>query len=308
MGNDRGFFQDNTEEEKKNINCVSKRWLIIDSSHLIYKASFVLNYLSYDEVKTGVIFGFLNSFISIVSKFGTRHICFCWDSKKSKRKEVFPSYKEKRRKKVLTDREKYERKEMFRQADILYKEVLPYLGIKNNFKIEGLEADDIIANLVKQLDGEKIIVTSDDDMLQLLDNETFIYNTNKKTSFTVNDFEKKYGILSLQWADVKALAGCKSDDVPGISGIGEKTAIQFLKGELKPASKKYGSIVSKEGKDTYEFMYRLVKLPFEKVELSVDEKPIVIDMNNFVDICDRFNFTYFLKKDNYLKWKQNLSA
>ena len=94
----------------------------------------------------------------------------------------------------------------------------------------------------------------------------------KKKTITAGWFEKEYGIGPSMWADVKALAGCPGDCVEGIVGVGEKTAIKFLTGNLKTSTKAYGCII--EGREIWNRNLELVRLPYEgtpKLRLKSDE-------------------------------------
>jgi 5'-3' exonuclease len=156
-------------------------------------------------------------------------IIFTWDSKKSYRKKEYPGYK---KKPPLTELEKLEKEELFRQMRILRTEALPTMGFANNLMMPGLEADDIIAWLTKNNNGsELVVVTSDHDLYQLLDN-CKIYNPAESAFFTKETLLKKWNATPDEWGLVKAIAGCTSDNVIGVNGIGEKKAINYLHKEL----------------------------------------------------------------------------
>jgi len=112
-------------------------------------------------------------------------------------------------------------------------------------------------------------------------------------------FIDQYGISPFQWKDVKAIAGCKSDEVPGIKGVGEKTAIKFILKQLK--GKKYDLITSEESKKIIERNKKLVYLPHsktKKIKFNNDET----NLDRFKTIFKKFKMNYFLR-DRMDEWE-----
>ncbi len=198
---------------------------------------------------TGVIFGFLKTILALQSLFNTKHIVFCWDSKFSKRKEIFPGYKQKRKERMneWTDEEEQFEKEFRFQMKKLRKEYLRRVGYRNIFCQKGYEGDDLIASICSNLpaDDDAIIISGDHDLYQCIKFNVSFYNPIKGKKLTLQRFKKKYGIIPNQWATVKILAGCSTDEIPGIKGVGEKTAIKYLRRKLKKTSKIYQRIEEK---------------------------------------------------------------
>jgi DNA polymerase I len=235
--------------------------IIIDSNYLCYISKFSLSQgLTYRGGRTEIIYGFLKNIISLSKKFETNDFVFCWDSKHSKRKTIFPGYKAKRHS-DRTEEEKELDAIAYSQFDKLRISVLPNLGFSNIFYSAGYESDDLMASLVIHNPNiNNIIVSSDEDLFQLLD-YCSIYNFSKKTIMNKNLFIRTYQIEPKQWAEIKCIAGCSSDNVPGVSGVGEKTAIKYIRGILKSSSKAFDSIKSRSLEE--EFLTRkLVTLPF----------------------------------------------
>lgn len=156
-------------------------------------------------------------------------------------------------------------KEFRWQMKMLRRQYLPTIGYKNIFVQKGYEADDIIASICFNLSmlDKAIIISSDQDLYQLINFQVSSYNPVKKKILTLQGFKEKYGILPHEWKLVKALAGCNTDGVPGVKGIGEKTAIKYLTKNLKATARAYQSITSKEGLRIFERNMRLVSLPFK---------------------------------------------
>jgi len=99
-------------------------------------------------------------------------------------------------------------------------------------------------------------------LYQCIYHNVSFYNPQTCKTLTLQGFKKKYGIESALWWRVKSLAGCPTDNVKGIKGVGEKRAIDFLLGKLNPESKAYKSILSDASVSVY-FNEKLVRLPFE---------------------------------------------
>ena len=271
-----------------------KRAALIDANFLAYRAKFATGQLSYGNYRTGIIYSFFNQVFTIAKIVKPDEFIFFWDSKKSKRREIYSTYKEKRRE-PKTEIEEQEWKAAFRQFNKLRKTLLPECGFVNSFMQSGYEADDLIAKYV-QTHGDAqdlIIVTSDDDLLQLLD-KCSIYNLGKEKYVRCDDFISEYGILPSQWGYVKQLAGCTSDNVDGVPGVGTKTAIKYVRKELKEDSKAYKSIMSCE--EVIERNKELVLLPFEGTEL-VDFQESKFDMLNFLRMCRKYGMASFRKDD-----------
>ncbi len=249
---------------------MNKLWLIIDCNYLCHRAKHSTGGLSHGNTPTGIIYGFLKSIQALQDQFNTKHIIFCWDSKTSKRKDIFPKYKEKRidRYKDMTKKEIRLEKEFRQQMKLLRIRYLKLIGYNNNFVQPGYEGDDIMASITLNLkmNDEAILVTSDKDMYQLISPKVSFFDPSKGKLFTYQGFMKKYQMPTYDWGSMKCLAGCTTDDVPGVKGVGEITAIKYIRMELKPTTKAYRRIVSKKGLRIEERNRELVVLPFAGVK------------------------------------------
>lgn len=273
--------------------------IVIDSNCLCYRAWYTTGGLSHDGNDTGIIFGFLNQILHLSQMFESSDFVFAWDSKKSLRKRIYPGYKGKRHAKK-TPEEREERKLAYSQFDLLRTNVLPNIGFTNNIHKTGYEADDIIAKVVMNPDKQYLLVSTDEDFYQLL-GYCNMYNPNKRKTMTRRTFQKEYGIPSWKWSWVKAYAGCNSDNVEGIRGVGEKTAIKYILNELKCNSVKYKSIVSKEGQNIYNRNMKLVRLPFSGTG-EIELKENKLDIKVFEELCQQYDFNSFLR--NIKDWKE----
>jgi DNA polymerase-1 len=221
--------------------------------------------LSNGNTPTGVIYGFLKTVIALQESFSTDKVIFCWDSKSSKRKELYPDYKKKRsqRYKEWTDEEAEFEKAFRLQMKKLRRIYLKQIGYRNVFCQKGYEGDDIMASICKDLpsSSEAIIVTSDQDLYQCLKHNVSFHNPLKRKTLTQKGFKKQYDITPKEWYMLKAITGCPTDEVQGVYGVGEKIGIKYLKGNLKETSVAYGNITSFAGIEIYKRNIKLVKLP-----------------------------------------------
>lgn len=268
--------------------------LVIDCSQLCYQASYTMGHLSYEEKRTGVIFGFLMQIFKLSHGFGTNQFVFCWDSRKSYREQFFPKYKQSRRNRELTDEEKVNREMLYKQRGLLWNRIIPEMGFKNSLMHTGLEADDLIAWVVDEIPN-CTVVSSDTDLWQLLD-RCVIYSPRTRDRRTEQDLIDIWEVDAKQWVRVKELAGCSTDGVPGIKGVGEKKAIDYIMSRLPDGIVK-DRIESPKGKEIIERNRKLVKLPYIE-----DDRQSKLDFNEdfrldvWTDIFERYGFNYFLKK------------
>lgn len=283
--------------------------LIIDSPALCHRAKFAMQKveLSFEEMKTEIIFNFLNQIMSLAKRFETNQFAFCWDSRKSKRRDLYPDYKRKRRE-DKTQEEKDFAVIAYEQFHRLRREVLSALGFKNNFIQTGLEADDIIASIVflNTLHGQKpIIVSRDNDLYQLLlYSDMFDFQTLKM--MTDKLFIKEYKCLSSLWNLVKAIGGCTSDNVAGIEGVKEKIAIKYITHILPSHHKTFKAIESKKGQKIIERNKPLVYLPFEGTKKFSIQRDILYS-KDFYDTFEKLGFKSFLYHKNFREWEEQFN-
>ena len=219
--------------------------------------------LSFEGVRTGVLFGVFRDIGDFFDLHQPKSAIFCFDRGRPIRKDVDARYKANRE--VERDEDVLKaRAEVAKQAKALANEYLPAMGFRNICHQQGYEADDMIAKWVidRLPKGDRAVIASDDaDLHQLLTDRVSCWAVRKKHMITAQMFRDKWGISPTQWADVKALAGCKSDNVVGVHGVGEKKAIQYLTGVMNPQSATYEKII--KGSSEWKKNLRLVQLPFE---------------------------------------------
>ncbi|SNS85183.1 DNA polymerase I [Anaerovirgula multivorans] len=204
-----------------------KRIVIIDGNSLINRAFYALPPLTTKEGQhTNAIYGFMTMLFKVMEEYHPQYIGVAFDKKAPTfRHKEYDAYKAGRKKMPP---------ELAEQMEPL-KEVLDALNIYR-IEIEGFEADDLIGTLAKYCEGrdfESLIVTGDKDALQLASNRTKILITKKGISNLEIYDDKKvfedFEVTPLQFIDLKGLMGDKSDNIPGIPGVGEKTAIKLIK-------------------------------------------------------------------------------
>lgn len=249
------------------------KWLSIDCNYLCHRAHHTTGSLSHEGQRTGVIYGVLKEIKWLIDRFDPEGVALTFDLGKPIRREILPGYKLKRHTKELTPEEKEEYKALRDQMTRLRTDIFPRIGFHNILSQDGYEADDMLAMVVRTLrEDEHVVVSADADLWQLVEYGADIYRPVTRDFMTKKKLREKFGIGPEQWAKVKALAGCSSDEIPGIPKVGEKTAAKYLAGDLPSTHKTYEAIRSKEGQDIARRNWKLVKLPYKGTK-RVDMKP-----------------------------------
>jgi DNA polymerase-1 len=274
--------------------------LLVDCSNLCYAAYFTTGQLSYEGQPTGIIYGFLRKLHTLARDLKPDGMIFCWDSRKSFRKQIFPDYKKHRQQKSPQDIE--DLNEAFVQFNEIRKDVLPTLGFRNSFRAVGYEADDLIAYISMRLPDNYVIVSSDQDLYQLLyqgiHTSTKICNPSNGKIMDTDTFRKVYGIHPDQWAIAKSIGGCNSDEVPGIPGVGDPAksnssgAIRYLKGVLTKG-KVFDAIESKEGQKIIKRNMLLVALPFGRDDIDLELTEDNLTYTAFQEMFEKYGFSSF---------------
>ena len=202
--------------------------MLLDGNSLAFRAFYALpaeNFKTQGGLTTNAVYGFTAMLINLLRDESPTHVAAAFDvSRQTFRSERYPEYKANRS--STPD-------EFHGQIDVT-KEVLAALGI-TVLAEPGFEADDLIATLATQADKEGyrvLVVTGDRDSLQLVnDDVTVLYprkGVSELTRFTPAAVEEKYGLTPAQYPDFAALRGDPSDNLPGIPGVGEKTATKWI--------------------------------------------------------------------------------
>jgi len=270
--------------------------MIVDGRYLAYRTQYSRQgLLQHNSIKTGMFYGFLNTLQSVANKMLVTNTVITWDTTPTEigiRRGQFQGYKVRKVIKEMTPEEVKDKRE-FEAAYAQLMVEMDYLGFAS-YTLSGYEADDIIALFVREYPvGQKIIVTKDEDMYQLINENTWIYDPDRKIRKNYAWFKKTYGIEPVVWADYKAIAGCQSDTVPGIAGMGEKYTLQYLKGE---ANEKIIDKV-KANIEQFNMCYELVKLPHPSLKnYKLPYKMSKVNEKRFFTFCQRYGFRSFLDR------------
>lgn len=280
---------------------MDKKLLLVDGSSYLYRAYYALPPLSApDGTPTGAIYGFVRMLLKLISTFNTPYIAVVFDRpEKTVRHKIYKEYKA-TRKETPNDL----------QVQIpKIKEIIKLLGIKI-LEIPGYEADDIIATLSKKAENlgfEVIIVTPDKDMNQLIDQHIKIFNPMKEEIVDTQKVIEKYGVSPQQFIDYLVLVGDSIDNIPGIKGVGPKTAASLLqefgsidrilenKDKLKGKLKESFAAVSKEDIQLVRSLVKLhqdIDIPVEIESLKKD-KPDLIKLK---EIFEKLGFKSLIKE------------
>ncbi len=295
-----------------------KRLLVIDGNSLIHRAFYALPLLSTkDGIYTNGVYGFLTMLYRIQEEYNYDYISVAFDKKgPTFRHEAFDLYKANRDSTP---------NELSLQFPIL-KEILTAMNI-NQIEMDRYEADDIAGTLAKLGEEEGldvVLVTGDRDYLQLASDKTKVLITKKGITeleeYDRNKIIEEYGITPEQFIDLKGLMGDKSDNIPGVPGIGEKTGIKLLK-EFSNMEALYENIDSVSGEKTKEsliehkstaFLSRklgeiITNIPLDcsLEELKVEEP----DWERLEEIYNKLEFNSLLSKipEDKLSTKEDLS-
>ena len=207
----------------KEILNIEAALFLIDSSSYFYRAYYALPPLTNSKgIPTGAALGYTRMLMKLIKEANIRYGACLFDSHESLRKQSYEEYKANR---------KGMPEDLLSQVDYLTD--ISYLLGFSTFRLKGYEADDLIAYIVnnfsKKLSIPTCIVSSDKDLKQLLSDQVFIYDALKNKIITAQGFEEEYGIKPDEYLYVLALMGDASDNIPGIKGIGEKTALSLIK-------------------------------------------------------------------------------
>ena len=206
---------------------MTKRLVVIDGKSIFYRGYYAMPNLSTKEgIPTGGVYGFVALSLEIISKLNPDYIAVAWDKKGTsirRRLKIYSEYKA-GRKKAPND--------FYEQIPILH-ELLEAFNWPL-YELDDYEADDImgtLARLAKEQGIETCLISSDLDMLQLVNDMTTVYaikSGSKIEAFDIPYFEDKYGLKTSQFLDLKSLMGDSSDNIPGVPGVGKKTAVALL--------------------------------------------------------------------------------
>ena len=289
--------------------------ILVDGNNLLFRSYYATAYTgnfmrNSEGFPTNGLFGFVNMINKIISEEKPTYIAVAFDVGKTFRHEKYSEYKGGR------DETPDDLKKQFPVA----KKILEAMGIKY-LECPGYEADDIIGTLAKMVDIDDdfiaTIISSDKDLLQLISNDVEVKLLKQKDFIRMNHdtFVETYGIEPIRMVDLKGLMGDSSDNIPGVKGIGEKTALKLLQkyvsveGVYEHIDEISGAVKNKlvDGKDSA-FASKEIATIYKDVPLNITLKDIKYegeDADKLVTIFSDLEFYSFLKKTDTVKVKNN---
>lgn len=274
--------------------------LIFDALNVFFRNFVVVPAMDDDGEAVGGVVGFLRTYSQLITQLSPDIVYVAWDGEggSARRRRVFEGYKDGRRVR-LNRRHDFESPgaaalNMGKQLSLL-KSALPHAGAVS-VEVAGCEGDDVVAYLVTDiLDGPCVIVSSDRDFLQLVSRDVSVWSPSKKELITSDEVLLRDGVIPENHLLLKALTGDGSDEIPGVGGVGPKTALKLFPflaerrvtlGELLdfsvdkvPTNPKYRAVV--EARDVLERNVKLMDLSSpifsasagSLIRLQASEKP-----------------------------------
>lgn len=277
--------------------------LIIDGNSIANRAFYALPFLSNHQGNpSGAVFGFANILIKLLQEEKPNKVLVAFDhARKTFRNEIYNEYKMQR---------KPSPSELISQFPII-KEMLDHMKIKY-MEIAGIEADDIIGTVTKMYDDQKIILSGDRDLLQLIDDNTCVWLTKKGVTevdkVDENRLKELFNLKPNQIIELKGLMGDSSDNIPGVKGVGEKTALSLLEkyenidNIYKNIDKITGKLKEKLELDKDNaFMSRLLATIKRDCKLEINPDDLILNLPFGEDLYrffENWDFNSLLKNHN----------
>lgn len=279
---------------------------IIDGNSLIFRAFYALPPMyNSNRTPTNAIFGFFKMLINIITKHEPKYLAVAFDAgKHTFRHEIYAEYKGTRK----------PMPEELRAQIPLVKNILKEMNI-TTIEVADIEADDIIGTLSKKYNIDKILISGDRDLLQLITQSCHVWLTQKGLSeinqLDIEQLKVQYGITPNQVVEMKSIMGDTSDNIPGVKGIGEKTALKLITeyGSLDNIYINIDNITGKaktllsEQKDMAYISKQLATIKTD-CELEFELEDFKYDFPFSEDVKNSFKaleFKNFLDKDEYFK-------
>ena len=293
-----------------------KKAILIDGNNLLFRSYYATAYTgsimrNSKGFPTNGLYGLVNMLNKIIKEENPEYMIVAFDKGKTFRHDKYKEYKDGRN--ATPD----ELKMQFKVA----KQLVPLMGIKC-FEIDNYEADDIIgsyASLIEK-DPEFIgtIISSDKDLLQLISNQIDVKLLKQKDYIRMDEkvFNETYGIKPIRMIDLKGLMGDSSDNIPGVKGVGEKTALKLLQ-EYDSLENVYDNIENIKGSlkmklidgKTSAFMSKDIATIYKEVPLEYSLEDLKYegpDLENLKKMYSELEFYSFLKDSNFTEEKKEI--
>ena len=288
-----------------------KKIILVDGNNLFFRSYYATAYTgnlmkNSKGFPTNALYGFVSMINKIVSEEKPEYMIVAFDKGKTFRHEKYADYKAGR---MATPDE-------LKMQMPIAKDILKYMGI-TSYEIDNYEADDIIGTFARICDQEPdfigTIISSDKDLLQLISTDVDIklLKQHDYIRYDNDSFKKEYGIDPINIIDLKALMGDSSDNIPGVKGIGEKTALKLLQ-EYKSLDGIYENIDNIKGathdklvndKDNAYNSYFLATI-YKEVPMDINIDDLIIkegDKSKLLEIYEDLEFHSFINKMDYKK-------
>jgi DNA polymerase-1 len=245
----------------------NKKIFLIDGSSYVYRAFYAIRHLATsDGFPTNAVYGFTTMILKVINDYKPDYMAIVFDTKEPTfRDEIYPEYKANRSQ--APD-------ELIMQIPHI-KKVVEAFNIPSIEK-HGFEADDIIGTIARMAEKkgfDTVIITGDKDMVQLVSDKVTLLDTMKNKTTGVNEVKERFGVTPDKVIDIFGLSGDTSDNIPGVPGIGEKTAMELIK--------EFGSVenlIKSADKITRDKLRENIKQNTEKAILSKKLFTIKIDV------------------------------
>lgn len=291
--------------KRRGLDLTKKKIVLLDGNSLAYRAFFALPLLTNDQgIHTNAVYGFTMMLQNILEEEKPTHLLVAWDAGKTTfRHKTYDDYKGGRQKtpSELSEQFPYLRK-------LLNAYQIP------QYELDQYEADDIIGTLSHRGDAEQaevVVISGDKDLTQLTSAHTTVRITRKgitdTETYTPEHVFEKYGIKPHQIIDMKGLMGDSSDNIPGVPGVGEKTALKLLKeyGSIEEVYQSLDKITAKKlnenltNNEEIAFMSRDLATIVLDAPITIDIKDLSYDgpnMDDVVEIYEELKFNTLLEK------------
>lgn len=285
--------------------------ILVDGNNLLFRSYYATAYngnfmKTSKDFPTNALYGFVNMINKIISEENPTYMIVAFDKGKTFRHDKYTEYKAGR----------IEMPDELRLQFPVAKELLTYMGIKY-YECDNYEADDIIGTFARYCDEEEdfigTIISSDKDLLQLISKDVDIKLLKQKDYIRYNEetFKEAYGIDPIHIIDLKALMGDNSDNIPGVKGIGEKTALKLLQ-DYKTLDGVYNHLADltpkmreklENDKENAYMTYDLATI-YKEVPMEISIPDIKLKEKNHIELnklYQELEFYSFLKKEEQVK-------